>query len=86
MGDDRDTVELSGSPAHAGGSSGQRPATRPESRAYLGLHFACAGAYVRAHRNRQGTAYQGRCPRCGRTVSFRIGAGGTSDRFFTVRC
>ena len=27
-----------------------------------------------------------RCPKCGKTVSFRVGSGGTSERFFEVSC
>ena len=55
-------------------------------RPWLGVRFTCAGAYVRVYRNPEGTAYNARCPRCGRCVQFRVGAGGTDQRFFQVSC
>lgn len=53
---------------------------------YLRLWFTCSGVYGRAYLNASGTGYQARCPKCGKEVRFRIGPGGTSDRFFEVRC
>jgi PHP family Zn ribbon phosphoesterase len=53
-------------------------------RPYLGLRFDCCGAYARAYRNTEGTAYEARCPRCGGAVRIRIGPDGTSHRFFRV--
>ncbi|HEY1628437.1 MAG TPA: hypothetical protein VGF52_01185 [Tepidisphaeraceae bacterium] len=53
-------------------------------RPYLSIHFACCGVYSRVYRNNDGTAYAGRCPRCGRTIKFPIGRGGTDQRFFIV--
>jgi hypothetical protein len=51
-------------------------------RPWLAVHWRCCQVYSRVYRNRQGTAYQGRCPRCGWMVTARIGAGGTDCRFF----
>ncbi|MBL8757552.1 MAG: hypothetical protein JNK35_03875 [Phycisphaerae bacterium] len=65
--------------------SGQAVSSRAGSR-YLRLWFTCSGVYGRAYLNASGTGYQARCPKCGKEVRFRIGPGGTSDRFFEVRC
>lgn len=62
------------------------PAAKPGERPWLGVRFACSGAYLRVYRNVQGDAYLARCPRCGQTVRFRVGEGGTGQRFFTVSC
>lgn len=82
MPDPRDQVELStgftvGNPA---------PARRSKPRPWLGLYFRCAGVYGRAYRNAAGDAYIGRCPKCGKTVRFVVGEGGTSERMFRVEC
>jgi hypothetical protein len=53
---------------------------------WIGVNFECAGAYVRVYRHPSGTAYLARCPKCSAAVRFRVGAGGTDERFFKVRC
>jgi len=95
MADPRDQVELtfrsirSGNPAGtvptpsstdgpAGSGSDQRP--------WLGLYFKCAGLYTRAYRNGAATGYTGRCPKCGKTVRFAVGEGGSDQRRFEVTC
>jgi hypothetical protein len=55
-------------------------------RPWLGVRFACSGAYVRVYRNAQGTEYLARCPRCAKCIRFRVGSGGTPQRFFEVSC
>lgn len=52
---------------------------------YLGIHFACCQVYARIARDREGRAYRGHCPRCGRAITIGIGPGGTGQRFFTAR-
>jgi hypothetical protein len=54
------------------------------SRPFLGVTFACCGAYARVYVNRAGTAYEGRCPRCAKPVRFPIGPDGSDARFFTA--
>ena len=70
----------SGTPGPSHVPSPQPSAPRP----YLSVHFACCGVYQRVYRDPGGAQYQGRCPRCGRAVRFRVGDGGTAARCFTV--
>ena len=54
------------------------------SKPWVGVRFDCCGVYTRLYRNSEGTAYEGRCPRCLRSVRMLIGPGGTDSRFFTA--
>lgn len=60
--------------------------TASRERPFLGVRLVCAGCYTRAYRNPQGTAYEGKCPKCLKTIRFPIGSGGTSCRFFLADC
>jgi hypothetical protein len=53
-----------------------------EQRKFIGVRFNCCGIYVRIYVNKEGTAYEGRCPKCYRPVKFKIGTGGTDSRIF----
>ncbi|MDR0869176.1 MAG: hypothetical protein LBN39_00125 [Planctomycetaceae bacterium] len=53
-----------------------------EERRFIGVRFNCCGVYVRVYVNKDGTAYEGRCPKCYKPVKFKIGTGGTDNRFF----
>ena len=55
------------------------------SRPFLSVQFACCNVYCRIYRNLDGTRYEGRCPRCGKPVTFAVGSNGTDARFFIVR-
>ena len=68
-------------------SLGQTNPTSSQSppRPFLSVLFECCGVYQRVYRDSSSPAYNGRCPRCGQPVTFRIGASGTSARFFRVR-
>lgn len=72
-----DSVEIAG-------LSGPTPTPKeaPKGRTWLGIFFKCCHVYSRAYRNAAGTAYTGRCPRCGCAVTARVGPGGTSRRIF----
>lgn len=70
----RSNVSLPASHAPAG----------PETKKFLGIKFNCCGMYARIYVNRDGTAYEGRCPKCMQPVKLKIGPGGTDHRFFEV--
>ena len=62
-----------------------RPETDAAGRPFLSVWFRCCHAYGRLYRNRERTAYEGPCPRCGCRVRARIGPGGTDRRVFEAR-
>jgi hypothetical protein len=59
---------------------------KPNERPWLGVRFVCSGAYQRVYRNADGSGYLARCPKCSKTIRFRVGQGGSSNRFFDVSC
>jgi hypothetical protein len=65
-------------------SNVSQPRAAGESRRFVGVRFDCCSVYTRIYVNRDGTAYEGRCPRCARAVRLAIGPGGTDARFFTA--
>ena len=58
---------------------------KKEKRTFLGITFECCHVYARIYKNKEGTAYVGRCPKCMRSVRVPIGKGGTGQRFFRGR-
>ena len=62
--------------------SGSQPAS---ARPFLSVQFACCSVYQRIYRDPDGTHYRGRCPKCGKAVTFAVGDGGINSRFFVVR-
>lgn len=73
-----DRLDLSSDPSFAPQGS-EQPAG---PRRFVGVRFDCCGVYARIYVNRDGTAYEGRCPRCARPIHLKIGPGGTDCRFF----
>jgi hypothetical protein len=59
-------------------------ATPNPARPFVSVLFRCCHAYQRIYRSADGTRYEGRCPKCARSVRFLVGDDGTSERFFVV--
>lgn len=57
-------------------------------RPFLMISFRCrAGdSYQRVYRSLDGSHYLARCPKCGKSVRFVVGDGGTGARSFVVEC
>jgi hypothetical protein len=51
-------------------------------RPYIGMLFRCCHVYVRIYLNREGSAYSGRCPRCGAKAEITVGPDGSPARFW----
>ena len=51
---------------------------------FLGVMFNCCSVYTRIYKNKDGSAYVGRCPKCLKNVKIPVGEYGTSERFFNV--
>jgi hypothetical protein len=62
--------------------NGAPPSAPPES---LGVMFECCNSYRRIWKRRDGSAYEGRCPRCARLVTIAVGPGGRSSRVWIAR-
>lgn len=64
--------------------NGDRSSNPARGRPWVGVRFDCCDVYTRVYRNRAGTAYEGRCPKCLAGIRLRVGPGGTSSRFFVA--
>jgi len=42
--------------------------------------------YQRVYRDINGERYIARCTKCGKTITFKVGQGGSDQRFFDVSC
>ncbi len=69
----------------AGLSTDGGAAASGQGRPFLSVQFACCSVYQRVYRDPDGRHYTGPCPRCGKSVRFAVGEGGTSSRAFIVR-
>lgn len=56
-----------------------------QGRPWIAVQWKCCRTYSRIYRNKQGTAYEGRCPKCGKQVRASVGEGGTNNRFFEAK-
>ena len=56
-----------------------------KGRPFMGVMFDCCKVYVRIYLNRAGTHYNGRCPKCLRTLRFKVGESGTSARMWRAK-
>ena len=52
---------------------------------FLGVMFECCNIYQRIYVNKEGNAYEGRCPKCFAEVKALIGVEGSDSRFFRAR-
>ena len=71
-----------GGRSSGGGSSGGGGTSGGGGRPWIAVTWKCCSVYSRIYRNRAGTCYEGRCPKCGKAVKARVGPGGTDNRFF----
>ena len=54
-------------------------------RRWLGIHFECCRVYSRVYREPDDTHYEGRCPRCGRSLRIGVGPDGVNARVLRAR-
>ena len=53
--------------------SDQNTGQSPPKRKFLGIKFNCCGVYHHIYINKDGTAYEGRCPKCMVPIRLKIG-------------
>lgn len=85
---DGDSLEIGGRRVRIGAAAcdaAKSNAAEPASTRFLSVWFRCCHVYGRMQRNREHTAYEGRCPRCGASVRATIGEGGTRRRVFEAQ-
>ena len=66
------------------GKKAQSKSCKGDKRPFISIFWKCCQAYSRVYRNRQGTAYEGYCPRCRGYLKVPVGEGGTKQRMFTA--
>ncbi len=78
-------LDIEGLADPSGGRSDTVDTTVDASKAekgWLAVHWRCCHVYSRIYKTRDGLAYAGRCPKCGKAVRAKIAPHGTSARFF----
>lgn len=69
-----------------GAAAGAASDARLRGRPWLAIRWRCCEVYSRVYRNAAGTAYEARCPRCGRDITVAVDPrSGTRARFFEAR-
>ena len=58
---------------------------REKQQPWLGVMFECCNVYRRIQKKQDGSAYEGRCPRCYRLVRVAVGEGGSSSRVWRAK-
>ena len=53
-----------------------------KNKSFLGIMFECCNVYGRIYKNKEGTYYIGKCPKCMRQIKIKVGENGTNQRFF----
>lgn len=64
----------------------EHPQSPDQVRPWLGIRFVCSGQYQRVYRHADGAKYMARCTKCGKSITFKVGNGGSNQRFFDVSC
>ena len=59
-------------------------ASSVQPRPFLSVMFNCCKVYLRVYRSADGSHYAARCPKCGKSVRFEVGDGGSDSRSFVV--
>lgn len=55
-----------------------------KGRPFLSVMFSCCKVYQRVYKSPTEDHYAARCPKCLRSINFRVGDGGTAQRAFIV--
>ncbi|SCA58499.1 Uncharacterized protein AB751O23_AD_00150 [Chlamydiales bacterium SCGC AB-751-O23] len=49
---------------------------------FISIYWKCCHAFSRMYKNKDGSIYQGKCPKCGSYCSVPVGPNGTKQRIF----
>ena len=54
----------------------------PKKRRFISVYWKCCHSFSRLYKSKDGSKYQGKCPKCGSYCSAPVGPEGTSQRIF----